>query len=99
MNIFNDPKPQTSLDATLAGCLLKLLYNSENRSTRLSYGKHALKSGMVLSRNEISKLYTTLHSQSKEEMCDGIRSISLQNSEQKRGSLENNTAYMYKGHI
>ena len=75
---FNDPKPRTSLDATLANCLSNLKYNSEIRSTRLFHGRNAFESDMVLSRNEISELYKTLHGQSKEQMCDGIRSISLQ---------------------
>jgi hypothetical protein len=77
------------MDATLASCLLCLRSSTGNRSERLSYGKHMLESEMVLSRSDISRLYRTLAGQSKEEMCDGIRSIRLQHFLQERDQFDN----------
>jgi hypothetical protein len=91
MNVFNDPAPRSSIDATLASCLLCLRCSTENRSERLSYGKHMLESKMVLSRSDILRLYRTLAGQSKENMCDGIRSIKLQHFLQERDQFEDDS--------
>jgi hypothetical protein len=75
-----DSKPETPMDAALASCLWMLRYNTDSRSGAFAYGIHSLgPSQEVLSRNDIIKQYKTLLSKSKVEMCNGIRSIRLQN--------------------
>jgi hypothetical protein len=77
MRIFNNPAPMNALDATLASCLLSMRALTDNRSERLSYGKHSLYSNMVFSRYDILNSYNSLAGKTLNTMRNGLRSIRI----------------------
>jgi hypothetical protein len=84
MRVFNDPAPNNALQATLGSVCATMYFNTENRTSRLGYGKHSLRSRKALSRCDILNAFKNLRAKGLDEICNGIKSIRVQNFIQER---------------
>lgn len=84
MRVFNDPAPKNALQATLGSVCATMYSNTENRISRLGYGKHSLRSRKVLSRCDTLNAFKPLRAKGLDEISNGIKSIRVQDFIQER---------------